>query len=86
MKIHIDKILRDHIDEAYSDVRLRRNGDNLDHHSVLAEILEDLEVAGDAMRHLDANGQVAWKATPQLQSFLGDLQADAEADAEEEAT
>jgi hypothetical protein len=86
MKSLIDKILQNHIEQVFPHARPRRNCNNLDRHSVLAEILEDCEVAGDAMRCLDKKGRVAWKATPQLQSFLADLQADAEADAEAEAT
>jgi hypothetical protein len=85
MSISISKTLKDYIDETYSHVRLRRNGDNLGRHSVLAEILADLEANGDAMRYLDAKGRIAWKATPRLQSILADLQADAVADAEAEA-
>jgi hypothetical protein len=85
MKILIDKILQNHIDEVYSHPRPRRNCNKLDRQSVLAEILENLEAAGDVMRYLDAKGRIAWKATPQLCRYLADLQADAEADAEDEA-
>ena len=85
MKIHIDKTLRNFIDETYSSVRLRRNGVSLDPKGILPEILSDLETSGDAMRCLDRKGRIAWKPTPQFQSILADLQADAEADEEEEA-
>jgi hypothetical protein len=52
---------------------------------VLAKILAKLESNGDAMRYLDGEGRIAWKATPRLREYLADLQADAEADAEAEA-
>ena len=47
---------------------------------VSAEMLIELEAAGDAMRYVNSRGQIAWKATPQLRDFLMDLQLDAEAD------
>jgi hypothetical protein len=84
VKSHIDQTLRDRIDEAYSHVRLRRNRVSLDGEA-LTKILADLEASGDAMRHLDCKGQIAWKATPHLRGLLADRQTEAEADAEEEA-
>ena len=47
---------------------------------VSAEVLAELEAAGDAMRYVNSHGQIAWKATPQLRDYLMDLQLDAEAD------
>jgi hypothetical protein len=56
-----------------------------DRNGVLAEILAEAEAAGDAVRYLNAKGQIAWKATRQLREYLADREADAEADAEAEA-
>jgi hypothetical protein len=85
MKTQIDKTLRDYLDEAYCCVRLGRHGATRYGKAVLDKALGHLESQGDAMRYLDAKGRVAWKATPRLQSYLDDLRADAEAEAEEEA-
>jgi hypothetical protein len=49
----------------------------------LAEVLGDLEAAGDAMRFVDAKGRIAWKATPRLRDYLQDLELEAEEDLEE---
>jgi hypothetical protein len=35
------------------------------------------------MRYLNSDGQIAWKATPQLRDYLMDLRLDAEADLED---
>jgi hypothetical protein len=44
---------------------------------VIADILRQYEEQGHAMRHLDFNGQIAWKATPLMLSVLADLERDA---------
>jgi hypothetical protein len=49
-----------------------------------ANVLAELEVTGDAMRYVDAEGRIAWKATPCLRDYLMDLQLDAEAEFEAE--
>jgi hypothetical protein len=85
VRIQIDKFLQQYLDQGSNRARLRRDGGNRDRKAVLAEILAELESSGDAMRYVNGKGRIAWKATPQVQSFLADLQADAEADAEEEA-
>ena len=38
---------------------------------------------GDAMRFVNGNGRIAWKATPRLRDYLMDLQLDAEDDLED---
>ncbi len=43
-------------------------------------MLVELEATGDAMRFVEAEGPIAWKATSQLRDYLMDLQLDAEAD------
>lgn len=84
MKIHIHKSLQAYLDEAFYEARLRRNGAVRNRNAVLGEILAEAEATGEAMRYLDKNGRIAWKATPQLREHLADLRADAEADAEAE--
>jgi hypothetical protein len=46
-------------------------------------VLAKLEAAGDAMRFVDAEGRIAWKATPSLCQYLMDLRLDAGSDLEE---
>jgi hypothetical protein len=44
---------------------------------VIAQILREFEAAGDAMRYLNADGRVAWKATPRMLSRLADTEREA---------
>ena len=83
MPIPIDKILTEYADQAFETTRLGRNGVQTARELVSAEMLIELEAAGDAMRFVDAEGQIAWKATPSLRQYLMDLQLDAEADLED---
>ena len=79
----MDKILAEYADQAFETARLRRNGVQTARDRVFAEMLAELEAAGDAMRFLNSDGQIAWKATPQLRDYLMDLRLDAEADLED---
>ena len=47
---------------------------------LLAKTLAKLEASGDAMRFVDGEGRIAWKATPSLCQYLQDLELDAEED------
>ena len=84
MKIRMDKILREIADQAYYAARLRRNGAHTTRDRVFAEVLAELEGNGDAMRFVNAEGRVAWKATPRLRDYLKDLELEAEEDLEDE--
>ena len=84
MKIQMDKILQEIVEQAYEEARLRRIGDFPGRDLVFVEVLEALESDGDAMRYLNSAGRIAWKATPDLRDYLNDLQLDAEADFEDE--
>ena len=83
MPFLMDKILREYADQAYETARLGRNGVRTPRDRVSAEMLIELEAAGEAMRYVNPGGQIAWKATPQLRNYLMDLQLDAEADLED---
>jgi hypothetical protein len=83
MPILMDKILSEYADQALEVSRLRRNGLQPSCKQVSAGMLGDLEATGDAMRFVDANGRIAWKATPRLRNCLMDLQLDAETDLED---
>ena len=83
MQIRMDKILREEADRACETARLRRNGAGATHDQVLSAMLADFEANGNAMRYVNSCGRIAWKATPQLRDYLGDLQLDARDDLEE---
>jgi hypothetical protein len=83
MSIPMDKILTEYADQAYETTRLRRNGVQTARELVSATMLAELEAIGDAMRYLNSDGQIAWKATPQLRNYLVDLQLDVEDDLED---
>jgi hypothetical protein len=44
---------------------------------LIAQILRQFEAAGDAMRYLNADGRVAWKATPRMLTRLADAEQEA---------
>jgi hypothetical protein len=49
----------------------------------LAQILRRYEERGDAMRYLDNQGKVAWKASPRFLSMLADAERDAQDELED---
>jgi hypothetical protein len=83
MSIPMDKILTEYADQAFETARLRRNAVHTARDRVFAELLAGLEAIGDAMRYLNSDGRIAWKATPRLRDYLMDLLLDAEADLED---
>ena len=83
MPILMDKILQEVADQAYEAARLGRNGAHSTRDRVSAEMLAELEAAGDAMRYVNSHGEITWKATPRLRDYLMDLLLDAEADLED---
>jgi hypothetical protein len=82
----MDGLVEECIEEAYDDARLGRVGDLAGRNRVLAETLADLEIAGAAMRYVDAKGRTAWKATEWLRDHLENLRLDAELDFDHEDT
>jgi hypothetical protein len=80
MPILMDEILQEVADQAYETARLGRNGVHPTRDLVSAEMLAELEAAGDAMRYANSRGRIAWKATPNLCQYLKDLELDAKAD------
>jgi len=80
IKIRVDKILHERIEQDYRVTRLRRNCSVAGRELIFAEVLTELESSGAAMRYLNYQGRIAWKATPQLRDYLNDLKLDAEAE------
>jgi hypothetical protein len=60
MKFRMDETLRFWVDCSYEDKR-HENPDRT-RAELIAEILREYEQCGDAMRYLNANGEIAWKA------------------------
>jgi hypothetical protein len=78
MKFRMDATLRFWVDVAYDEIK--SDHPNLTKRQLLAQILRQYEASGDAMRCLNANGKITWKASPQCL----ERSADAERDAEDE--
>ena len=76
----MDEILQGFTDQAHEPARLGRNGVQPPPEQVSAKTLVELECGGDAMRFVDAEGRIAWKATPQLRDHLMGLERDAQDD------
>jgi hypothetical protein len=72
--LRIDPILHFWIDAGIPDIELC----GLAAGEMLAERLQKLEEMGFAMRYLDSDGQIGWKASPSMLGHLAGLQRDAE--------
>jgi hypothetical protein len=81
-----DKLLLECVEGTLEDGRLGRVGDEVERNRVFAMSLADLEIAGVAMRYVDAKGRVAWRVTKPVADHQQDLLLDAEADFENEDT
>jgi hypothetical protein len=75
MKLRISKILRFWVDAACE--RRKARGLAKSKQSLIAEVLHEWEEAGDAMRYLDHDGRIAWKATQRMIDRLADAERDA---------
>jgi hypothetical protein len=78
MKFRMDKTLRFWVDVAYDEIK--SDHDNVTKQQLLAQILRRYEERGDAMRYLDNQGKVAWKASPRFLTMLADAEREAQAD------
>ena len=78
MKLDIDEPLGFWVDCAYEDKK--HENPNRTKTELIAEILREYERSGDAMRYLNAKGQIAWKASPWMLSRLADAEREAEDD------
>jgi len=81
MKLRMDKTLRFWVDVAYDEIKL----DHIDltKRQLVAQILRQYEKRGNAMRYLDANGKIGWKASPRFLMMLADAERDAQDDLED---
>jgi hypothetical protein len=74
----MDKTLRFWVDCSYED-RKYENA-NRTKAELIVEILRDYERHGDAVRHLDHTGQIAWRASPWMLSRLADAEREVQDD------
>jgi hypothetical protein len=78
MKFRMDKTLRFWVDCSYEDKR--HENSHRPRAQLIAEILREYERHGDAMRYLNAQGQIAWKASPWMLARLADAEREVEDD------
>ena len=78
MKLRMDKRLRFWVDVAYEVIKSDHT--NLTKRRLLVHILRQYERRGDAMRYLNGNGKIAWKASPLFLEKLADAERDAQDD------
>jgi hypothetical protein len=81
MKLHMDKTLRFWVDVAYDEIKLDHI--NLTKRQLVAQILRQYERRGDAMRYLDNQGKIGWKASPRFLTMLADAEREAQGDLED---
>ena len=75
MKLRISETLKLYVDVACE--RRKNQAEGKSRHALVAEVLQKFEEAGDAMRYLDNDGQIAWKATPKMLDRLADAEREA---------
>jgi hypothetical protein len=76
MKLRMDKTLCFWADVAYEDIK--PDHPNLTKRQLLAQILQEYERRGHAMRYLNGKGKIAWKASPLFLMMLADAERDAD--------
>jgi hypothetical protein len=81
MKLRMDKTLQFWVDVAADHIK--RDHPDLPKPQLVAQILQEYERRGDAMRCLDKDGKIGWKATPRFLSMLADAERDALDDLED---
>ena len=74
----MDEILLFWVDVAYE--RIKSANYQLSTRQLLAQILQQYEQRGDAMRYLNEQGKIAWKASPRFLMMLADAERDARDD------
>jgi hypothetical protein len=78
MKRRMEKTLKFSVDAAYEEIK--RDHMNLTRRQLLAQILQQYERRGDALRCLDKQGKIVWKASPRFLTMLADAERDARDD------
>jgi hypothetical protein len=78
MKFRMDKTLQFWVDVAYEDIK--SDHEHLTKHQLVAQILRDYEQKGYALRCLNDQEKIVWKASPRFLSMLTDAERDARDD------
>jgi hypothetical protein len=78
MKFRMTKILGFWVDVEYERIKNHETGRR--RNELLAQILRNFEEAGEAMRYLNTEGEIAWKATPGMLTRLADAEQEARDD------
>ena len=80
MNFRISKVLRFWVDVACE--QRKANVPAKSKQALIAEVLHEMEQAGDAMRYMRSDGKIGWKATRRMLDRLADAERDAEDDGE----
>jgi hypothetical protein len=72
MKLRMDKTLRFWVDVAYEHIK--SGNAELSRCQLMVQILLEYERDGHAMRHLNKDGEIFWKASPRFLSMLSDAE------------
>jgi hypothetical protein len=78
MKLTMTKVLRFWVDVEYERIKNQHPG--RPRTEMIAQILRKFEEAGEAMRYVNTDGQIAWKATLGMLSKLADAEQEARDD------
>jgi hypothetical protein len=78
MKHRMDKTLQFWVDVACDHIK--REHRKLTRRQLIAQVLLKYEQRGDAMRHLNKDGKITWKASPRFLSMLANAERDARDD------
>jgi hypothetical protein len=81
MKIRMDKTLQFWVDVAYENIK--SDHPKLTKRRLIAQILHQYQERGDAMRYLDVEGKIAWKASPRFLTMLADTERETQDDLED---
>jgi hypothetical protein len=78
MNFRMDKTLRFWVDVAYEERKWEAR--NRTKRQLVAQILRKYEQRGDALRRLNTQGEIVWKASPRFLTMLADAERDARND------
>jgi hypothetical protein len=74
MKLRMDKTLR--FWTAVAAEHIESGNTKLSRRQLVAQILREYERRGDALRCLDKDGKIVWKASPRFLTMLADAERD----------
>jgi hypothetical protein len=75
MKLRMTKKLKFWVNVECEQRKVRTSGTT--GQALIAEVLHEFELAGDAMRYMRGDGKIGWKATQQMLDRLTDAERDA---------